>query len=69
MIGELSLYGIYFPAILLPMLLAFVLSSGVRLLLSWLGFYRLVWHRFLFNFALYVIVLGGTVALTGWWQS
>lgn len=69
MIGEISLYGIYFPAILLPMLLAFMLCSGLRLLLNWLGFYRLVWHRSLFNFALYVIVLGGTVALTGWWQS
>lgn len=69
MIGEVELYGIYFPSLLVPMLLAFVLTSGLRVLLTRVGFYRLVWHRSLFNFSLYVIVLGGTVALTHWWQS
>jgi hypothetical protein len=64
MIGELSLYGIYFPALLVPMVLAFVLLTWLRALLTRIGFYRLVWHRSLFNFSLYVIVLGGMVLLT-----
>lgn len=69
MIGELAIYGIYFPAILLPMLLAFALSTGLRVLLTHVGFYRLVWHRSLFNFSMYVIVLGGMVLLTNRWPS
>jgi hypothetical protein len=36
-------------------------------LLGQLGFYKLVWHRSLMNFALYVIVLGGFVVLTRGW--
>lgn len=67
MIGDITLYGICFPAIALPMLLAFVLSAGLRLVLTRTGFYRLVWHRSLFNFSLYVLVLGGTVLWTRWW--
>ena len=41
------------------MLLAYVLNSGLRVLLQRSGAYRLVWHPALFNLALYGIVLGG----------
>lgn len=69
MMGEIDLYGIYFPALLVLMLGAFLLTSVLRIALTRLGLYRWVWHRSLFNFSLYVIVLGGTVALTHGWQS
>ena len=69
MMGEIDLYGIYFPALLVLMLGAFLLTSVLRMVLTRLGLYRWVWHRSLFNFSLYVIVLGGTVALTQGWQS
>ena len=31
------------------------------------GFYRIVWHRSLFNLSLYILVLGAIVALV--WQA
>lgn len=69
MIGEFEFYGIYFPAIFLPALLAFLVASGLWRLLDALGAYRYVWHRSLFNLALYVVVLGGMVTLTRGWQA
>lgn len=68
MIGEIELYGVYFPSLLLLMLIAFATTGVLRFVLERLGLYRIVWHRSLFNFALYVIVLGATVALTHGWQ-
>ncbi|MEN3812557.1 DUF1656 domain-containing protein [Chromobacterium piscinae] len=63
MIGEVNFYGVYFPSLLVMMVIAFAASSLLRHALARLGLYRVVWHRSLFNFALYVIVLGGTIAL------
>ncbi|XQU76336.1 DUF1656 domain-containing protein [Cupriavidus sp. H18C2] len=67
--GEISLYGVFIPSLLVWMLVAFVITSGARAVLSRVGFYRLVWHRSLFNLALYAIVLGGVVALVPSLQS
>ncbi|QNA87457.1 DUF1656 domain-containing protein [Massilia sp. Dwa41.01b] len=58
MIGEVSLYGIYFPPLLLLALLALVVSRLVNRVLARTGFYRHVWHPALFDFSLFVIVLG-----------
>jgi hypothetical protein len=58
MIGEVSLYGIYVPPLLLLTLPALVISSLLKFLLARTGFYRLVWHPALFDFSLFVIVLG-----------
>jgi hypothetical protein len=63
MIGEINVYGVFVPILLLCVGAALPLTAGLRLLLRWLGFYRLVWHRPLFDLALLVIVLGGVVAL------
>jgi hypothetical protein len=59
MIGEISLYGIYIPWLLLLSLFALAASRVLSRLLGRLGFYRLVWHPALFDFALFIIVLGG----------
>ncbi|MBV8679383.1 MAG: DUF1656 domain-containing protein [Aquitalea sp.] len=67
MIGEIEIYGVYFPSLLILMVLAFGVTAALRILLGQLGFYKLVWHRSLMNFALYVIVLGGFVVLTRGW--
>jgi hypothetical protein len=56
--GEFSLYGVFVPTLLGLMVLAYVVKSLLRLGLARIGFYRLVWHPALFNFALYVMVLG-----------
>ena len=45
------------------MAIAFALSLPLRRLLAATGFYRLVWHRPLFDLALYVVLLGGVVIL------
>ena len=58
MIGEVSLYGIYVPWLLLLARLALALSRGLSYLLARAGFYRLVWHPALFDLAMFVVVLG-----------
>jgi hypothetical protein len=63
-IGEVSLYGIYVPWLLLLSLLSLGASRALSHLLARLGFYRLVWHPALFDFALYILVLGGLSFLT-----
>ena len=67
--GEISIYGVYIPSLLVWMLSAFVITSAARAVLTRVGFYKLVWHRSLFNLALYAIVLGGVVALVPSLQS
>ncbi|MCY1303610.1 hypothetical protein D9M69_426700 [compost metagenome] len=64
MIGTFDFYGVYIPGEVLMMLVAFGATAMIRRLLARLGFYRAVWHAFLFNFALYVVVLGATAVLT-----
>jgi Protein of unknown function (DUF1656) len=61
-IGEIDLYGVFVPPLLIWLAAALPLTAVLRRLLRWLGFYRLVWHRPLFDFALLIIVLGGVVA-------
>lgn len=61
MIGEVSLYGIYFPPLLLLALLALVVSRLLHRVLARTGLYRHVWHPALFDFSLFVIVLGSLV--------
>jgi hypothetical protein len=64
MTGDLDVYGVFLPALFAWMLLAFAISLPLRRLLAWSGFYRLVWHRPLFDIALYVVLLGAVVFLT-----
>lgn len=63
MYKELSIHGVLIPTLLILMLLAFALQNGVRVLLIKMGAYRHLWHPPLFNLALYVLVLGGLIAL------
>jgi hypothetical protein len=58
MTGEVSLYGLYVPTLLLLALAALVVSRLVGGLLARLGLYRFVWHPALFDLSLFVIVLG-----------
>jgi len=69
MSGEFSLHGVFFPTLLGLMLAAWLLNSGVRLLLQRTGAYRHVWHPALFNLALYGIVLGVLFHLLRWTPS
>jgi hypothetical protein len=61
-IGEFDIYGVYFPAFAIFAAIAFLLQVAIKRLLDAYGFYRLVWHRALFDLALYVILLGAVTA-------
>jgi Protein of unknown function (DUF1656) len=53
--------GFYLPPLVLCAGGAAVLFLILRWLLARLGLYHFVWHRPLFNLALYVLLLGGVV--------
>jgi hypothetical protein len=63
-ISELNIYGVFVPALFAWMLIAFGVSVPLRRALAWSGFYRFVWHRPLFDLALYVVLLGTVIFLT-----
>lgn len=69
MSGEIDIYGVFIPTLLVLMVVAFALTGVLRFVLARTGFYKLVWHRSLFNLAVYVIALGGIVALARAFQS
>jgi len=62
MTHEIDLYGVFLPDLLVWSIIALLLMVPVRRLLGMMGFYRLVWHRALFDLALLVLILGGVVA-------
>ncbi len=53
--------GFYLPPLMLWAGGGFILFAILRRLLERSGFYRFVWHRPLFNLALYVLLVGGIV--------
>jgi hypothetical protein len=67
MIGEVSLFGLYMPPLLLLMLPALLVSRVLARVLARVGFYRLVWHPALFDISLFVIVLGSLAFLASNW--
>jgi len=56
MIGEIDVHGVLVAPLLVWIFLAYLFSLPIRLALGWSGFYRLVWHRALFDAALLVIL-------------
>ncbi|SER07986.1 Protein of unknown function [Pseudomonas sp. NFACC02] len=58
MIGDLDISGIFLPTLLVLMGIAYVIFLMVHAVLSRVHFYRLVWHRALFNVGLYALLLG-----------
>ncbi len=68
MIGQFDLYGIFLPSFAILIVSAYVVLRILIFTLGALGFYRLVWHRSLFNLALYVTALGGLSIAIHWFQ-
>ena len=69
MTREIDVYGVYLPHVLLLAVLALALTGLLRRVLGAMGCYQWVWHRSLFNFSLFVIVLSGMVEWTGFWKA
>jgi hypothetical protein len=67
MIGEIDLHGVLVTPLLAWMFIAYVLSLPIRKALAWTGFYRLVWHRALFDVSLFIVLTGGVSALANDW--
>lgn len=63
---QIDIYGVFLPTLALIALGAVPVSALLRRLFARIGLYRWVWHRPLFDFALYVSVLGlGVIAFGG----
>jgi hypothetical protein len=69
MTGEIDVYGVFVPTLLVWVGATLPLTAGLRRMLRRFGLYRLVWHRPLFDLALLVIVLGGVVAVATRWVA
>jgi hypothetical protein len=67
MIGEIDFFGLLVPPLLLWLLLALPLHGLARRVLRRLGIYRWVWHRPLFDLAVYIIIVRGVAALSAAW--
>ncbi|MDB5830849.1 MAG: hypothetical protein JWR14_679 [Caballeronia sp.] len=64
MIGEIDIYGVYLPAALVLMLVSYLFCLVVTRVFARVGLYRFVWHRSIFDLAIYVIVLGIVVIVS-----
>lgn len=65
--AEFDLYGVYIPRLLVLMLVTLFVVIVLRRLLAWAGAYILVWHRGLFDLALYVLLLGAVSSVSRWY--
>ena len=61
---EIDIAGVMMPGLLLWLVVTFLLCAVLRRILERTGIYRFVWHRALFDLALFVVLLGGVVSLT-----
>jgi hypothetical protein len=64
MIGEIDIYGVYLPAVLVLMLVSYLFCLIVTRVFARVGLYRFIWHRSIFDLAIYVIVLGIVVIVS-----
>lgn len=64
MIGELDISGVFLPTLLVMMIGTYLLFLGVHAVLVRVHFYRLVWHRALFNVGLYALLLGAVDSIS-----
>ncbi|HMC46346.1 MAG TPA: DUF1656 domain-containing protein [Caballeronia sp.] len=64
MIGEIDIYGVFLPAVLVLMLVSYLFCLVITRVFARVGLYRFVWHRSIFDLAIYVIVLGIVVIVS-----
>jgi protein AaeX len=64
MLGQLDIAGVYIHSLLIYGAIAFLFNLVLRRILLTTGFYRLVWHRALFDLALFTILLASIVGTT-----
>jgi len=57
MIGEIDIFGVFVPAPLVLMLIAYLINIVIGVVFTRVGLYRFVWHRSIFDLGIYVFVL------------
>lgn len=67
MIGEVDIYGVFVPILLVWAAIAALLTAGLRRILARIGFYRLVWHRPLVDLSLLVIIMAVVATVLPLW--
>jgi EamA domain-containing membrane protein RarD len=68
MTGQFDLYGVFLPSFAALALFAYGVFRVLASFLDKIGLYQFVWHRALFNLALYVTLLSGFSVATNWFQ-
>lgn len=66
---EFDIYGVYVPRLLVIMLVTLLISMVIRRLLAAIGAYAYIWHRGLFDIALFVLLIAGLSFLTRWYVA
>ncbi|HEY0218633.1 MAG TPA: DUF1656 domain-containing protein [Afipia sp.] len=66
---DLDIYGVFVPSLLLAFVVTYLLSSLLSRLFRRIGLYRFVWHRALFDLAVFVCLLGCVVYLSSGFLS
>jgi hypothetical protein len=61
--AEIPFFGLFLPSFLVCALVAYVVTAAVVRLLEGLGLYDVVWHGALFNFSLFVCMVGASLLL------
>jgi hypothetical protein len=64
MIGEIDIFGVFVPTVLVLMLIAYLINNVIRMVLTRIGFYRFVWHRSIFDLGIYVFVLAAVIVVS-----
>jgi hypothetical protein len=67
MIGEIDVYGVFLPILLVWGAIALPLTAVLRRVLAGIGFYRLVWHRPLVDLSLLIIIMAAVAAVLPRW--
>jgi hypothetical protein len=67
MIGEIDIYGVFVPILLVWGVIALLLAAVLRRVLAQVGFYRLVWHRPLVDLSLFVLIMAAIAAILPLW--
>jgi protein AaeX len=60
---EIDLLGVYVAPISVLMIVAWIITVGLRRAAAWFGLLQYVWHPALFVFDIYIIVLSSMVLL------
>ena len=61
---EIDIFGVLVPSLLVWLLVTYALCAILRRVFQRAGVYRLVWHRALFDLALFVCLLGSVAYLS-----